>query len=142
MHSLDMATILCTGLLAGNECAVSAFVNPAIWKLDDRAIASLLARTLGKVMPFWYALSLVLLAVEAYLHRGMAGFSLLLAASVLWLGAIVYTLLLLVPINDRIAVSGIVPGDWTPHKKWDLLHRWRVAVITVAILCLLAALDV
>jgi hypothetical protein len=58
-------------MLAGNELAVSWFFNPAIWQLDDRPQAtawSLLPRSLGKLMPFWYALCLVLLFVEAYLR--------------------------------------------------------------------------
>jgi uncharacterized membrane protein len=142
MHFFDIATILCTGIMAGNEIAVSAFINPALWKLDDRAIASELARTLGKVMPFWYGLSLVLLAIEAYLHRRSTGFPLLVAACILWLGTIIYTLLVLVPINNRIIVSGIVNGDWTPHKKWDLLHRCRIALLIAAVVCMLAALNV
>jgi hypothetical protein len=58
MLFLDILTILCAGLMIGNELAVSLFVNPVIWKLEDRSQAkalSLFAGTLGKVMPFWYA---------------------------------------------------------------------------------------
>jgi hypothetical protein len=71
VHTLDLFTILCLGLLTGNELAVSLFVNPAIWKLNESAQAqalSLLARSLGKVMPIWYALCLVLLIAEAYVR--------------------------------------------------------------------------
>jgi len=34
-HLLDVMTILCAGLMIGNELAVSLFVNPVIWKLED-----------------------------------------------------------------------------------------------------------
>jgi len=37
MHTLDLFTILSLGFLTGNELAVSLFVNPAIWKLDEQA---------------------------------------------------------------------------------------------------------
>jgi hypothetical protein len=55
MLFLDIFTILCTGLMVGSELAVSLFVNPVIWKLEDRSQAkalSLFAGTLGKAMPF------------------------------------------------------------------------------------------
>jgi len=103
---LDVVTILCTGLMVGNELAVSAFVNPAIWKRDDQAIASLLASSLGRFMPFWYAVSLVLIGVEAYLRRDGAGEMLLLIAAGVWMAMIVYSLVMLVPINNRLAEDG------------------------------------
>jgi hypothetical protein len=83
MLFLDVLTILCAGLMIGNELAVSLFVNPVIWKLEDRSQAkalSLFAGTLGKVMPLWYALCLVLMVVEAYLRRHQPGLTLLLMA--------------------------------------------------------------
>jgi hypothetical protein len=33
----DILTIASSGLLVGTEFAVSAFVNPVVWKLEDRA---------------------------------------------------------------------------------------------------------
>ena len=83
MSSLDIVAILCIGLLVGTEFAVSVFVNPVIWQLDERAQATairLFAVRLGKAMPFWYALSLIFLIIEAVVHRQQAGLSLLIAA--------------------------------------------------------------
>ena len=34
MHFLDTITITIAGLMVGNELAVSAFVNPAVWQLE------------------------------------------------------------------------------------------------------------
>ena len=34
MNIPNVATILCIGLLIGAELAVSAFINPVVWKLD------------------------------------------------------------------------------------------------------------
>ena len=58
MHLLDTITITLAGLKVGNELAVSAFFNPAVWRLESGPQAlglSLLARSLGRVMPFWYS---------------------------------------------------------------------------------------
>jgi hypothetical protein len=138
MHTLDLFTILCLGLMTGNELAVSLFVNPAIWQLNESAQAQalgLLARSLGKAMPIWYALSLVLLIVEAYIRRKSPHANLLYGAVVLWIAAIVYTVSMLVPINNRIGRLDLasLPAGWgLEHRRWDRLHRWRIGVLTIA----------
>jgi Domain of unknown function (DUF1772) len=142
MHLLDLVTILCIGLMIGNELAVSVFVNPTLWKLDEHAQAkalSLLARSLGRIMPFWYTLSLILQIIEAYVRRHGAILDLLLVAIVIWIAIIVYTVSALVPINNRIA--RLAPADlpaqwWQEHKKWDALHRWRILFLIVAMVFL------
>lgn len=138
MHLLDLVTILCTGLMIGTELSVSLFVNPTVWQLDDQAQAkalSLLARSLGKFMPIWYALSLCLLIVEAVLHHGGSTLNLLLIAIAIWIAIIIYTVTTLVPINKRIAsvTTSSSPAQWRrDHRKWDTLHRWRIVFLVVA----------
>jgi uncharacterized membrane protein len=142
MGVLDLITIVLTSMLAGNELAVSWFFNPAIWQLEDRAQAtalSLLARSLGKLMPFWYALCLVLLSVEAYFRRHSASHMLCNLAAAIWLATILYTVTTLVPINNRIAAlsPASLPPTWKQdHQKWDRLHRWRILLVIVAVICL------
>jgi hypothetical protein len=141
MLFLDLLTILCAGLMIGNELAVSLFVNPVIWQLEDRSQAkalSLFAGTLGKVMPFWYALCLVLMVVEAYLRRHQPALTLLLIAVAIWIAIIVYTVTTLVPINNRIArLAGALPEGWREeHKRWDTYHRWRILALMIAMVCL------
>jgi hypothetical protein len=143
MHFLDVLTILCTGLMVGNELAVSLFVNPVVWQLDDHAQAkalSLFARSLGKAMPFWYVAGLFLLIAEAYLRRQESAVTLLLVAAGIWIASILLTLFTLLPINNRIAAltTAALPAGWRQeHKKWDTLHRWRILMLTVAIVCLI-----
>jgi hypothetical protein len=37
----------------------------------------------------------------------------------------------LVPINNRLKSNP--PPDWkTYRRRWDLLHRWRVVLLTIA----------
>ena len=141
MHLLDVLTILCAGLMIGNELAVSLFVNPVVWQLEDRSQAkalSLFAATLGKAMPFWYVLCLVLMMIEAYLRRYQPALTLLLIAVAIWVAIIVYTLTTLVPINNRIArLAGALPEGWQEeHKRWDMYHRWRILSLILAMVCL------
>jgi uncharacterized membrane protein len=141
MLYLDLLTILCTGLMIGNELAVSLFVNPVVWQLEDRAQAralSLFAGILGKVMPFWYALCLLLMIAETYLRRHQPGWSFLLIAVVTWIAIIVYTVTTLVPINNRIArlTDRLHEGWRQEHRKWDMYHRWRILALVIAMACL------
>ena len=146
MQLLDTITITLAGLMVGNELAVSAFVNPAIWQLESGPQAlglSLLARSLGRVMPFWYSLCLTLFALESFLHRHEPALVLLLTATLIWVGVIVFTIGMLVPINNRIASLNTVaptPGWKEDHKKWDSLHRIRILLLTVAFFILTYAL--
>ena len=146
MHLLDTITIAFAGLMMGNELAVSAFVNPALWQLEDGPQArglSLLARSLGRVMPVWYGLCLGLLALESFLHRHQAALVPLLTATLIWAGVIVFTIGRLVPINNRIAslnTAALAPGWKQDHKKWDSLHRIRILLLAVAVFALIYAL--
>lgn len=140
---LSIVTTMCIGLMIGTEFAVSAFVNPILEKLDDSAQAyatRLFARKLGTVMPFWYGLNLVLLIGETITLRQHPGISLLAAADIIWIVVIVLTLILLVPINNRIAnmdSATFTASLRREHTRWDTLHRWRVLFICVAMICML-----
>jgi uncharacterized membrane protein len=146
MHFLDTITITVAGLMVGNELALSAFVNPAIWRLESGPQAqglSILARSLGRVMPVWYGLCLALLALESFLHRHQAAVVPLLTATLIWAGVIVFSIGMLVPINDRIAslnTTAPAPGWKHDHKKWDSLHRVRILLLAVALFALTYAL--
>src|SRR6266702_6873951 len=145
MLFLEVWTILCTGLMIGNELAVSLFVNPVIWQLEDGSQAkalSLFGGILGKVMPFWYALCLLLMIAETYLRRHQPGLTLVLIAVVIWIAIIVYTVTTLVPINNRIArLVDDLPDGWRQeHKKWDMYHRWRILLLVIAMVCLVGGI--
>lgn len=141
----DALTIVCIGLLIGTEFAVSAFINPILRKLgireEVRAI-TLFAEKLGSVMPFWYVASFVLLVAETVIHRGPTGGALLIASSAIWAAVIVLTLLFLVPINNRMArldPNVAAEKELKEHGRWDAMHRWRVAALTVSMVCLVLA---
>jgi len=139
MHTFDLVTILCAAFMTGNEIAVSLFVNPVVWQLDERSQAQalrLFAVRLGKAMPFWYAASLLLMVIEAILRRHQPASPWIVAAASLWMAIIVYTLVVLVPINNRIAALDLnsLPAGWLPqHRKWDAHHRVRILLLIVAV---------
>jgi len=144
----DIATVTVTGLMAGNEFAVAAFVHPQLRKLDNSAhvqIAPLLAGVLGKAMPIWYGLALALILGAAFEHRPVSsgrGLFIVLAA-VLWAVAIVFSVTMLVPINNRIAkMNPEHPYDcWLQDRcRWDQLHQMRVVLLIMAFLLLLTGL--
>jgi uncharacterized membrane protein len=144
----DIATATVAGLLAGNEFAVAAFVHPQLHKLDQNAhaqTAAPLASVLGKAMPIWYGVALVLIVGAAFQHRPLSsgpGLFLLLAA-ILWAATIVFTITMLVPINNRIAkMNPEHPYDcWLQDRcRWDQLHQVRVALLIMAFVLLLTGL--
>ena len=148
MNLLNVATILCIGLMIGAEFAVSVFLNPVVFKLSLAARAEatqLFGRLLGTVMPFWYIASLLLLLSEAILHRHSSLILLLGVAVAFWGAAIALSLVSLVPINNRLVRMGA--GGWTEsaqreQRKWDALHRVRVLILGVAMISFLAGIGI
>ncbi len=135
LRILDILTTGCIGLLIGTELAVSVFINPILWKLENPlqlTATRLFARRLGGAMPFWYVASLVLLIAETIVRRHESGAALLAIASVIWAAVIVLTILFLVPINNRLAQLGatsVAEVARQQHRKWDRMHRYRVAAL-------------
>ena len=146
MHFLDTITITLAGLMVGNELAVAAFFNPAAWRLESTPqaqVLSILAGSLGRLMPVWYGLCLALFALESFLHRHQAVFASLLTATLIWAGVIIFSISALVPINNRIASLSTMaprPGWKQDHKKWDSLHRIRILLLAMALFALTHAL--
>jgi Domain of unknown function (DUF1772) len=148
MNILNVATILCIGLLIGAELTVSVFLNPVLWKLDFAAQATaipLFARRLGTAMPVWYIASLMLLLSETITHRHESLVVLLGVATALWVAAIALSRLFLVPIANRMVrmdADGWTESAQRENRKWDGLHRVRVAVLAVAMIFFLAGLGI
>ena len=143
MLILNITTIICIGLMIGTEFAVSAFINPVLWKLESGSqmhAIRLFAAKLGFVMPFWYGLGLLLLLIETFLFRHQSQVLLLAVASGIWALVIILTLVFLVPINNRLAGSensAMLDKAQGEHRKWDAMHRVRVLALTTAMILLL-----
>jgi len=133
MHLFDMTTLFIVVTLVGVEFSVSAFVNPAAWRLDAGPQLKMLSRfafVLGRVMPVWYPVCTVLLGIQTWLHWHASGRRLLLAADVIWVAVSVASIFLLVPLNSRVSEGA---ADWQRiHRIWDRRHRVRIAALVLA----------
>jgi uncharacterized membrane protein len=146
MTILNLVTILSLGMLVGTEFTVSAFINPVLYTLDPEARAAsirLFAIRLGRAMPFWYAFNLVLLITHAALRHRQPPASLLNAAAALWATVIILTLIFLVPINNRMMRidQSISNSETSQHRRWETLHRFRIAALALATVLFLLSLP-
>src|SRR5438309_4865219 len=147
IHALETAAIVVAGTLTGSELAVAVFFHPRISRLEDAVhvrAAQTLAKVLGMVMPFWYALTFLLaLAVTFVAHTTRSTpWWLALASTALFALISVYSVLLPVPINNQVArwQPDSLPANWRDlRRRWDLLHAIRVAFLVIALILLVAS---
>ena len=136
MHLFSVATLFVVLTLVGVEFSVSAFVNPAAWRLEPESQLKMLSRfalVLGKVMPVWYPVSALLFVIQTWLYWHMPGRAVLLTAAAIWVLTALASIFFLVPLNNRLAEGA---ADWQRiHRIWDRRHRVRIgALATAAIL--------
>jgi hypothetical protein len=133
MHLFNVATIFIVVSLIGVEFSVSAFVNPAAWRLEPEAQLKMLSRfalVLGKVMPVCYPVCTLLFGIETWIYWHTSGRGILITADAIWLLVSVASIFFLVPLNTRI-VEGVV--DWQRiHRTWDRRHRVRLVALSIA----------
>jgi Domain of unknown function (DUF1772) len=145
VQTLFLILILSTAALLGNEFSVGVFIHPALSRADhERFLPAIqvLAALFGKIMPFW-------MVATVLLHLILLGLSwdwpaahtvLLLAATLLWLAIIVFSLIGPVPINDQVKAwdTQKLPPDWQERRqRWDRLNAIRVVMIALAFLALI-----
>ena len=140
---LQTIALLAAGLMVGNELSVSWFLHPMLHRLPDDAhvpARRAFAKLFGQVMPFWYAAVLLLSIAVTWIgpsfHSTAGRF--LLTASLLWLVAIVYSVILPAPLNARIAAWNLqdLPASWrTDCQRWDRLHAIRMGILMAALVC-------
>ncbi len=135
MEWLPIVAVVVTGLMVGVELSVAFVINSITDALpeDARVLArSHGARMLGRLMPFWYIGSTLLVAGTALVVPGAAA---AWTAVGLLLVSVVLSVTLLVPINDRSKTwtPETVPADHREQsRRWDRLHLVRLAVIVAA----------
>ena len=145
LDTLAVITATVVGIMVGVEFAVAVFVNPILLRLP--AGPSLEARAdggriLGRVMPFWYFGSLILVTWLAAANWGGPAGNAAVAAAALLAVSVVMSIALLVPINNRSATwtAENHPADWrAQHQRWDRLHYARVAIIVAGFVLTLVA---
>jgi uncharacterized membrane protein len=133
MHLFHVATLFIVLTLVGVEFSVSAFVNPAAWRLEPESQLKMLSRfalVLGRVMPVWYPVSTLLFVIQTWLGWHTPGRAILLTATAIWVLTSVVSIVFLVPLNSRIAEGA---ADWQRiHRTWDRRHRVRIVALAIA----------
>ncbi|MFD7110373.1 anthrone oxygenase family protein [Streptomyces microflavus] len=147
LSALEVFTTVVVGVMVGVEFSVAFFVNPILDGLPgDNGLRGRThgARLLGAVMPFWYIGSLVLVAAWAVAGWHHHGAGLVVIAAALLILSVAMSVLLLVPINNRVKTwtADGLPPDWKQQmNRWDHFHYVRVAVIIAAFALLVGALG-
>ncbi|MET9974733.1 DUF1772 domain-containing protein [Streptomyces microflavus] len=147
LSALEVFTTVAVGVMVGVEFSIAFFVNPILDGLPgDNGLRGRThgARLLGAVMPFWYIGSLVLVAVWAVAGWNHHGAGLVVTAAALLILSVAMSVLLLVPINNRVKTwtADGLPADWKQQmNRWDRFHYVRVAVIIAAFALLVGALG-
>ena len=141
MYLFNMAIVFLVVTLVGVEFSVSAFINPAAWRLEPEPQLKMLSRCAfvgGRVMPVWYMACALMLGIETWLRWPASGRALLLVAAAIWVLISLLSIFFLVPLNNRV-VEGV--ADWQRiHRIWDKVHRVRIAALAVAAILLLNVL--
>lgn len=141
MHFFNIATVFLVVTLLGVEFSVSAFLNPAAWRLGPEPQLKMLSRCAflaGRVMPVWYSACALMLGIQTWLYWRVSGRGLLLAADAIWLLISLVSIVFLVPLNNRV-VQGV--ADWQRiHRIWDKVHRVRIAAVAIAAILLIDVL--
>lgn len=138
---LEVVAIIVAATMTGSELAIALFVHPNLSRLDDRTharSAQALAQTLGRYMPWWYAATLALnIAVVIWARISWTiSWWLVCASAVLFALSIGYTIIALVPINNRIIDWDLndLPSNWQQQRsRWDRLHEIRVVLLFIAL---------
>ena len=137
---LHLVALLVLGLMCGSELNVALFSHPALKKqpLETHILVrSSLAALLGRVMPFWMSGStlLTLLVILPFEHLRESAWRLAAAAFAIQVLAVIFSLVALVPINNRIAkwTPKSIPEDWNAQEhRWDIYHLARTGGLVVA----------
>jgi uncharacterized membrane protein len=146
LNTLQVITTVVVGVMVGVEFSVAFVLNRILDALPGdsgqlgRAHGG---RMLGAVMPVWYIGSLVLVAVWAIAGWHHQGTGLVVTAAALLILSVIMSILLLVPINNRVKTwtPDNRPADWKQQmNRWERFHYVRVAVIIAAFALLVAAL--
>ena len=144
-NALAVIAATVVGTMVGVEFAVAVFVNPMLMRLPAGSAIEARAdggRVLGRVMPFWYIASLILVAALAAAASGGTAASAAIAAAALLVVSVVMSITLLVPINNRSKTwtADNHPDDYREQaQRWDRLHYARVAVLIAGLVLTLVA---
>ncbi|MFC4242536.1 anthrone oxygenase family protein [Gryllotalpicola reticulitermitis] len=143
--ALAIVTAAIIGTMVGVESCVSFFLNPIVLRLPAGPSLEAQAdgaRVLGRAMPPWYIVSLVLTVALATVTWGTTAAQASVIAVILFLINLVMSLAVLVPINRRAMrwTAAEHPADWREQsQRWNRVNHVRVGLILAAFILVLVA---
>ena len=144
VDAVSFVAVLLVGLMAGlllgtaMEQGTLRVLDGAGWITARHGTDALF----GRVLPWAWNTTLLLLFFAGYLQRGQARWMFVSAGMLLLLG-IVVTLVIEVPINKQIASweAAAVPAQWaTIRDRWLQFHTVRTGMGIGAFVCALVGL--
>jgi uncharacterized membrane protein len=138
---VSLLAVLLVGLIAGLLVGTAIdhhrlrVLDAAAWTLARQSIDAVF----GKLLPWWWNITLLLLLFAAYLNQGRTRW-LFLSAGVLLLFGIVITVVIEVPINKQISswTPASIPPNWMElRERWLSFHNVRSAAGVLAFACAL-----
>ena len=149
-----LAATLTTGLAAGLFTSWAYSVMPGVGRADDRTFVTAVQRMNEAILNGWFAVcfggALVFGVLAALLHLGgpdRRALPWIVAGAVLYLAVVVVTMVVNVPLNNRLAAAGdadripdiagvrsAFEGAWV---RWNIV---RAVLSTIAFGCLAWAL--
>ncbi|MBD2461435.1 DUF1772 domain-containing protein [Oscillatoria sp. FACHB-1407] len=139
-----LALLLNSALLMGNEFAVAAFIHPSLSGKDHRSnlvVIQHFANLYGRVMPIWMGVTTalhIIVCVMAWFYSPLV-FSWLLAAALIWIIVIPYSLFFPVPLNNQVKEWDLnnLPANWEViRNRWDIYNWIRVMLLMTAFIAL------
>jgi len=145
---LWVLAVVVLGLMCGSELNVAAVGHPILNQqpLETHVrVRSSFAQRLGRIMPFWMAVSTLLNLLLLFVGLDPAGRRLAAIAFAIQMGAVVFSLVAPVPINNRIAhwTPESLPADWSGDEhRWDRYHWLRTGWLVAAFILLTLSIAV
>lgn len=130
-----VASVLCSGLVAGLFAAFAYSVMPGLRRADDRTVVVAMQRINAAIVnPLFLLLffgGLALTVAAWWAVRGHALGPWALAAAVLYIAAVVITVAVNVPLNTALAAAGSTD---LASARAAFENRWVIANVVRAIL--------
>jgi uncharacterized membrane protein len=144
-----VAAVITNGLMAGLFAAYSYAVMPGLGRAGDRTFVEAMQQTNAAILNGWFGVcfggAVVFAAAAVLLHLGRPGLPWIVAGLVLYVGVLVVTFRVNVPLNDALAAASEsdpaaararFEGAWV---RWNVV---RAVLSTGAFGCLTWALVV
>jgi len=141
MNLLELATLIVTGFISCAEFGSYAFVHPVLRRLpitERITVEQGLLKTFGRVMPVGMTLCVVLAITIAVGRGGVLSWS----AAAAFIAAVVFTLIVNVPINSATGRwdPAHPPADWErTRSRWELFQGVRSWLLLLGFVLVCAA---